>query len=312
MITRRNFIHRGSAGIVAATLAVNHAFADTENSSKSSEPLPWLRKSLKLGMLRKLDGSLADRFRLAREAGFHGVEPNTGAFDPEEAVAAAEASGLIIDGTVCGNHWKVRHTDPDPEVRRQALQDLTTGIQHTAAVGADTILLVPGHGKDGDDDAVYKRALENIRLALPTAEKHGVSILMENVWNDFLYDHDGGNNQTADRTAQFVDDFNSPLVGVQFDIGNHWKYGDPAGWIRTLGDRIKKLDVKGFSRADDRFTAITEGDIDWPSVEEALREIQFTGWLAAEVAGGDFEYLKNVAAQMESALNCSKKAATIG
>ena len=76
---------------------------------------------------------------------------------------------------------------------------------------------------------------KTFRLALPAAEKHGVSILMENVWNDFLYDHEGGDDQSAERLAKFVDDFDSPYVGVQFDIGNHWKYGDPAKWIRTLG-----------------------------------------------------------------------------
>ena len=61
-----------------------------------------------------------------------------------------------------------------------------------------------------------------------------------------------------------------------------------------------------------KFSAITEGDIDWPSVEQALRDIRFTGWLAAEVGAGDLEYLKKVSAQMESALHCGKKAATVG
>ena len=160
-------------------------------------------------------------FRRRSASRFRGIEPNTGTFDPDEAIAAAEETGLIIDGTVCGDHWKVRHTDPDPEVRREALQSLTRGIRQTAAVGADTILLVPGHGKDGDDATVYRRSLENIRKALPVAQQHGVSILMENVWNDFLYDHEGGDDQTAERLAEFVDAFASPLVGVQFDIGNH-------------------------------------------------------------------------------------------
>ena len=55
----------------------------------------------------------------------------------------------------------------------------------------------------------------------------------------------GGQEQTADALAAFVDSFapddwrRTNWVGVQFDIGNHWKYGDPARWIRTLGPRSK-------------------------------------------------------------------------
>jgi hexulose-6-phosphate isomerase len=272
---------------------------------------PWLRKTLKIGMI-KVPGSLEDKFRAARQAGFEGVELNTPGITIDEANAAAAATGIVIDGTVGGYHWSIRHSDPDPEVRDQALQFLKQGLAETADVGADTMLLVPAHGKDGSEAEVYERAMASIREALPVAEKHGVSILIENVWNEFLYDHQGGSDQTAEKLAQFIDAFESPWVGVQFDIGNHWRFGDPAAWIRTLGDRIKKLDIKGFSRESGKFTNITEGDIDWPSVEKALRDIGFTGWLAAEVAGGDLKRLKEISQHLEEALHCSKPVAVAG
>ncbi len=230
----------------------------------------------------------------------------------EAAKKAAQETGLIIDGTVGGYHWKIRHTDPDESVRAKAMQNLKKGIEVTAALGAETMLLVPGHGKDGTDAEVHDRAKAAIDEALPIAEKYDVAILIENVWNDFCYDHEGGSDQTADRLVEFVDEFGSELVGVQFDIGNHWKYGDPAEWIRTLGPRIKKLDIKGFSRETDTFTKITEGDIDWPAVEQALRDINFTGWLAAEVAGGDLNRLKEVSANLDKALHCSKAVVSAG
>ena len=59
--------------------------------------------------------------------------------------------------------------------------------------------------------------------------------------------------------------------------------------------------MKGFSRAQNKFTAIGEGDIDYADVRKALLEINFHGWLAAEVAGGDLAYLKGVASQMDTA-----------
>ncbi|MCG8653537.1 MAG: sugar phosphate isomerase/epimerase [Pirellulales bacterium] len=301
---RRDLLQLGAAATVAtAVTPLRSSSLLAEEAAAQGQP--WLRKTLKIGMIR-VPGSLTDKFKVAKEAGFEGVELSVPGINVEQAKTAAKESGLIIDGTVGGYHWNVRHSDPDPEVRADALRRLRQGIAETAAVGADTMLLVPAHGKDGSDAEVYERSMASIRQALPDAEKHGVCIVIENVWNDFLYDHEGGNDQTADKLAQFVDAFESPWVGVQFDIGNHWKYGDPAGWIRTLDKRIKKLDIKGFSRQENKFTKITEGDIDWPSVEQALRDIKFTGWLAAEVSGGDLNRLKEVSQHLEEALNCSK------
>jgi L-ribulose-5-phosphate 3-epimerase len=309
-LVRRDFLRASATATLGATclpLLANKTLADKPAKGNS----PWLRKTLKIGMI-KSKGSLTDKFKLAKEAGFEGVEPNVPGFNVKEANAAAKASGLIIDGSVGSYHWGERHSDPDSAVRATALSKLKAGIAETAAMGADTMLLVPAHGKDGSDAEVYERAMAGIKAALPDAEKHGVSILIENVWNDFLYDHEGGSDQTADKLAQFIDAFESPWVGVQYDIGNHWKYGDPAAWIRTLGNRIKKLDIKGFSRETGKFTKITEGDVDWPSVEKALRDIKFTGWLAAEVGGGDLKRLKEVSQHLEESLHCSKSVASAG
>ncbi len=299
-LSRRRFMTTSAATLGAAALSTRREVVAQQPAASG----PWLRKTLKIGMIR-VEGDLTTKFKVAKQAGFEGVELNVPGVNVDQAKAAAAASGLIIDGTVGGYHWKIRHSDPDPAVRAKALQNLKAGLAQTAALGADTMLLVPGHGKDGSEAEVYERSMASIRQALPDAEKHGVSILIENVWNHFLYEHEGGTDQTAEKLAQFIDAFNSPWVGVQFDIGNHWKYGDPAEWIRTLGKRIKKLDIKGYSREKNGWAKITEGDIDWPSVEQALRDIKFTGWLAAEVSGGDLQRLKEVAGHLEEALHCS-------
>lgn len=304
---RRDVLKWGSAAI-AATAIPAVAIPARLSAEEESNDGPWLRKTLKIGMI-KHSGGLVDKFRLAKEAGFEGVELNTPGINVDAAKAAAKESGLIIDGTVGGYHWNQTHTNPKAEVRAEALKKLKKGLQETADVGGDSMLLVPGHGKDGSAAEVYERAIAAITEALPVAEKVGVKILIENVWNHFLYDHNGGNDQSAEPLAKFIDAFGSPWVGVQFDLGNHWKYGDVAQWVRTLDHRIKKLDIKGFSRAENRFTKITEGDIDWPSVEKALRDIKFSGWLAAEVGGGDLERLKEVSQHLEEALNCSKRVA---
>ena len=62
-----------------------------------------------------------------------------------------------------------------------------------------------------------------------------------------------------------------------------------------------KLDLKGFSRKEGKFTKITEGDLDWADVRKALVEIGFAGWAAAEVRGGGIERLKEISANMDKA-----------
>ncbi len=294
-LSRRRFI-QGTAGLaVASPWLVNAATAEEPSSGYL---VGRLYKTLKIGMV-KVDGSLTDKFKAAKTAGFHGIELNLPGDSVEEAKAAIEASGLIVDGSVCAGHWEVRHTDPSAEIRAKALETLKQSIRDTKAVGGNTVLLVVGHGKDGSEKKIWERSIENISKALPLASELGVHLAVENVWNHFLYDHDGGHDQTADKFVQYIDEFNSPWVGMQFDIGNHWKYGSMGDWIRALGPRIVKLDLKGYSRQKNAWAKIGEGDLDWADVRRALEEIQFTGWAAAEVAGGGPERLKEISDNMD-------------
>ena len=139
---------------------------------------------------------------------------------------------------------------------------------------------------------------------IPLAASLGQKILFENVWNQMHYDHDKPPEQRPDRFIQFVDSFNSPWVGMYYDIGNHWKYGQPREWLNAFGSRAVKLDIKGFSRNKNRFVDITseDDDLPWAEVQEGLEEIGFAGWTTAEVGGGGLERLTIVRQQMQKAL----------
>lgn len=300
MQTRRKFISTTSIMLAAAANSQSAQSGFAQDSAAASTATR-LRKTLKFNMVQG-KGTLAEKFAIVQQAGFEGVELDAPGFDVDEAKAAIKSTGVKIDGTVNVDHWKVRHTDPDPSVRSAALKSCIDGLRATAAVGADTMLLVPGHGKDGRAKEVFDRAVANIRLAIPVAEEVGVKIAIENVWNHFLYNHEGDNKQTADELARFIDTFDSPWVGVQFDIGNHWKYGNPAAWIRTLDKRIIKLDVKGYSRKRDDWTQMASSDIDWADVRQALEDINFRGWIAAEMESGNVDYLKQVGKEMDDLL----------
>ncbi len=294
-----------SAGFLATAGLAQTTVAQQAGGEAAADTVPprWL-KTLKVGMVN-VSGSWADKFRAVKAAGFAGIELDAPGFDVNEIKDAVAASGLRVDGSVCSSHWQVRHTDPSPQVRAEALKTLEEALRVTHAVGGHTVLLVLGHGKDGEESVIWKRAMDNLRRVTPLAGELGVYIAIENVWNHFLYDHEGGNNQTADKFAKFVDEADSPWVGMQFDIGNHWKYGNPGDWIRTLGRRVVKLDIKGFSREKNTFTkfaAMGDDDLPWKDVRQALIDIRFHGWVAAEVGGGNEARLKEIAQHIDRVL----------
>lgn len=298
-----------AAGLRSATTQASPQDADGKATTVLGKPIEHateprkLLKTLKLNMVKSEAPGVAAKFEIAKAAGFDGIELDAPGFDVAEVKAAIEKTGLPVDGTVCVDHWSVRHSSPDAATREQARQSLEKAIRDTQAVGGHTVLLVVGHGNDGTEEEVWSRSVENIRKVLPLCAELGMTIAIENVWNHFCYDHEGPNDQTADKFVKYVDAFDSPWVGMQFDIGNHWKYGDPAAWIRQLGRRVVKLDIKGFSREANNWRDITEDDLPWADVRKALDDINFYGWVAAEVGGGNQTRLAKVAKQIDLALN---------
>ncbi|MDX1564521.1 MAG: sugar phosphate isomerase/epimerase family protein [Phycisphaeraceae bacterium] len=249
--------------------------------------------------------SLKEKFTALKQIGYDGIELNSpGGVNKDEAIAAGREVGLPIHGVVCSTHWKTRLSDPNPEKRKQAVAHLKTAVRDAHKVGGSAVLLVPGkvnENKDESQQQVWDRSTEGIRQVLPLASRLGIHILIENVWNGFCYKHNGPADQTADKLAEYIDHINSPWVGSYFDIGNHQKYGKPAEWIRTLGRRIVKLDVKDWGKKGG-FTKIGDGDVDWAEVRKALKAIGFTGWATSEVRGGDRARIQEVHERMTQAL----------
>lgn len=308
-LSRRNFFKSTAAvgatalvGTQLASAAHSDPLARIANPSDDPSLKDRILKTLKIGMVR-VEGTLTDKFKAAREAGFDGIEMDSPGMQVEETRKAIAESGLPVDGTVCSTHWKIKHSSKDATQRATALEHLNQAIRDTHAVGGNSVLLVVGHGNDGTPEEVWERSTENIAKALPTCARYGIHIVIENVWNHFLYNHAGDHTQTADPFVKYVDQFNSPWVGMQFDIGNHRKYGNMGDWIRTLGKRVVKLDLKGYNRAQQKWAKIGEGDIDWANVRKALVEINYYGWAAAEVGGGDLNRLKEISTNMDTVFN---------
>jgi hexulose-6-phosphate isomerase len=277
---RRQFFEFASAAFLLGGL--EHAAA---------APRVRLRKALKFGMVG-VEGSLRDKFQAALDAGFEGIEldsPND--LDSDEVLSAKEATGIELPGVVDSVHWHKTLGDPDPAVRAEGVAGLETALGDCKIYGGTTVLLVPAvvNGRISYAEA-YVRSIGEIEKVLPLAKELGIQIAIENVWNNFLL--------SPLEAARYVDTFGSDLVGWYMDIGNIVKYGWPAQWLRTLGKRVLKLDIKDYSRKTG-WAKIGEGDSDWPEVMRALADIGYEGWASAEVAGGGPERLKEISERMD-------------
>ena len=295
LFNRRDFL-KYSAGAAASLAVAPNALC---NAPKQLDR-PLIKKSLKFGMIKE-DLSILDKFKLLKDLDFDGVEldsPND--LDEKEILKARDKTGLEIPGVVNSVHWKSPLSDPDPAVRAKCVASMQTALHDCKKYGGTTVLLVPGivNEKISYADA-YQRSQEEIRKLLPIAEETGVKIAIENVWNNFLI--------SPLEAARYIDEFDSPMVGWYFDVGNIVRYGWPDQWIRILGKRIMKIDIKDYSRKKQTDEGIWEGfkvklgegDADWPAVNAALKEIGYQGWGSAEVAGGDRVRLKEISERMD-------------
>jgi hexulose-6-phosphate isomerase len=297
-MNRRDFIISSAAALTGAVLSP---------ASAQTPPPTKLKKAVNLGMIKGPEGaSIADRFKMARDAGFEGVELNL----PDEKLSveilqdAKAQSGLEIAGIICTPHWSFPLSDPDPAKRERTVKGLQLALQQGGELGCKRVLLVPGVVNAQVNYAqCWERSVEGIKRCLETAEKSQCHIAVENVWNQFI--------MNASEAARFVDTFQSPWVGWHFDIGNCVVYGWPEHWPQILGKRILNLHIKEFSRKKANEEGLRkgfgvelgEGDVNWPVLMQAIRETGYSGFGIAEVSGGDAARLQFLSERMSRLLN---------
>jgi hexulose-6-phosphate isomerase len=257
--------------------------------------------------LRKLKAAGFEGMEAAYMAGKHRIT-----FDEARQYReGAEKLGMRIHSMLRG--WMSFN---DPAKVDADVADIAQALETAKLLGAETVLVVPcrvggiampeawefdiefdeksGHVKRvvAGDNSKYQAYIEAqnqatdssraaVKRLIPAAEKAGVIIALENVWNNLWVKPALAQN--------FIASFDSPWVKSYFDIGNHVKYAPPQEWIRTLGKLIVKCHVKDFKLNPDghggRFVHPRDGSIQWPEVRKALDDVGYNGWLSIEDGG---------------------------
>ncbi len=241
---------------------------------------------------------------LSKEVGFDGLEL---ALNEEGEVSLkssekelleikkyAEEKNIDLHSVASGLYWKYSLTSEDKSTREKAIDIVKRQIEVAAILGADSILVVPGAvGVDFipncqlvSYDKAYDTSLEIFKNLKTYAEQYKINIGLENVWNKFLL--------SPIEMRNFIDEIDSKYVGAYLDVGNLIYIGYPEQWVKILGKRIKKVHVKDFKRSVGNlsgFVDLLSGDVNYPEVVKALREIGYDDYLTAEMS--PYKYSEN-------------------
>lgn len=279
---RRTFVASTSAA-VASTLLCQKGIAAGQFSGK-------IKKAIKFHMATDKI-SVEEKFRMIQDVGFDGVETRIALGNENRELVrsyarASEKTGLPIHGCVHSNN-----------------PSLVEAIDQAKSLGATSVLHVVGYKPIGSYLENYKETQDIIRRAVDHAEKQQVMILCENVWASFLIEPMG--------MARFIDEIDSPMVGIYFDVGNVVRWGWPQHWLEVIGRRAKKLDIKEYDldvamkegMRKGFGMPLGEGSIEWAKVREQLSKLNYEGWATAEVPGGDRDRLADIASQMDRVLS---------
>ncbi len=261
-------------------------------------------------------GTLLEKLRLAKDAGFEGVEVainETGELGFERTKedllnlkAEAEKIGIEIFSVCNDLVWANSLTSADPAEVERAKKFVRRQLEVASILGAETILIVPGavsvefapHFGVVEYDVVYDRALAALKDLAKDAEKYKVTIGVENVWNGFLL--------SPLEMRDFIDAVGSDYVQAYFDVGNVMKLGYPEHWIKVLGKRIKKVHFKEYRRAVgslDGFVDLLAGDVNWKGVIEEFGKVGYDGWVAAEMIPTYAQYSEQIVYNTSAAMD---------
>jgi hexulose-6-phosphate isomerase len=232
------------------------------------------------------DRQIEDLLPVIAESGFHGIEPTflPGAIpSPEnysqEAVnlaARCREMGLEIPSMRGGRGFWDTVPSPERAERAEALEHGKRALECLAALGGKTLLVVPGKiRQDTTYGEHWKRVVDFARNIGELAAGYSITVGLENVearfplsvrdWDDLLTEID------------------HPNVRIYLDVGNvFWLgLGYPEQWLLALREWICALHFKDATFGG-RLAHLLAGDIDWPAVNGALKQIGYQGWISVE------------------------------
>jgi L-ribulose-5-phosphate 3-epimerase len=293
IMDRRSFLV-GSA--VAFGLGANSASARSPSNSQPQPSSP--PRDNRIGVstysfwhfaekLVKVEDCIA----MAAEMGFDGVEILEKQMHTKEPAylsrlkRQAFAAGLSL----CGLSTHQSFLSPSPDKRKQGIDVTIASIELAYVLGIPTVRINTGHwgtAKSFDelmsnrgiesplpgytDEDAFPWVIESIDKCLPTAEKCGVTLGLENHW---------GLARTPAGLLRIVDAVKSPWLSVTLDTGNFLE--DPYDKLAAIAPRATHVHAKTYYGGGVWYTL----DLDYDRIAAILHKANYRGFISLEYEG---------------------------
>lgn len=246
--------------------------------------------------------SLADWIEIGATLGVEGLEFYSGFLEDDEAFlnktkALLDKLGLQMPMLCCSPDF----TEPDPDLLEKEVQREKRMIEITAFFGGKYCRVLSGQRRPGlSTDAGIAQVVRVIKDLLPSAEKNGVILSMENHYKDSYWRYPEFAQKMAIFTA-IIEQIDSPWLGVNYDPSNTLLAGeDPLEMLNrvkhrvvsmhasdrylssgTLEDLRKEEEVIGYASRLSH-GVIGKGLNDYDKIFSTLNSVGFSSWISIE------------------------------
>jgi L-ribulose-5-phosphate 3-epimerase len=229
-----------------------------------------------------------------KRAGYEGIElwlgdrqwfqMTTNDSELRELRKKIDDAGLQVSNVSNSLDWEENVSARDPSKREAAFRHIRRQIEAAQIFNCDAILIVAGIvTSDTPYNEVYNRCIDSLKKLGESAAAAKVKIGVENCCSEqrFLLSPREFNT--------FLNDVDSPWVGIHLDVGNIHDTGFAEQWIEMLGPRITRIHLKDVLKHRGRcgkesvYTNIFLGDNDWRAIRDAMAKVGYDGWLVAEM-----------------------------
>ena len=170
----------------------------------------------------------------------------------------------------------------NPEIQRISEQQIASEIDLAHELGAEFVVLIPGRRHQLSPApadaaiAVLEGVLERL---VARAERLGVTLTLENSPYGFL--------GTSAEQLEIVERFDSPHLGLTYDVANALAIEDPCDALRHIAGRLRLVHVSDTWTDRWAHTSVGRGEVDFAAFAATLREVGYAGTTVYELVDGE-------------------------
>ncbi len=261
------------------------------------------------GVIENIEGERYDYVKVLDElaaSGYVGTELGDWGFMPTDPAKLTEELAsrnlsLLASWVSVYLHDESRH--------EESANDCVRTAKLLAAVGGSDCFIVLGN--DPYSDPLRTKNAGRVTLDMEMSDEQwkvfarGTDYIAQRVMDEaglrtVFHHHVGTWVETPAETERFLSMTNPEIVGLVFDTG-HWSFagGNPVAGVQKHADRIWHVHFKDHDPEIARqsreqewdgptsvgkgiFPELGKGDVDFPAVLEALKAINYDGWIVVE------------------------------